>query len=226
MPADGVGAVPKTPRQGVKEQPGGERAAFTSALFTRKGEYAQTLDALDRFLTGGLAEAERATELDGVEKLGAAGRSAFKGLGEEVEADRLLLGVEREELVAAVRERAAAWKAQVERAARFAGVEIEPAFRPHLTGNPLLMETTGAKVVELPDGRRVVLRRGLDGAEGRGGGRPTAGRAGLPGEGAGRRRRRAGGGAGGPHRGRRRSAPPRPPTRRASGRRACPSTSR
>lgn len=39
----------------------------------------------------------------------------------------------------------------------FSSVQIETAFVPYLTSNPLLMEVTGAKVIHLADGKVVVL---------------------------------------------------------------------
>jgi hypothetical protein len=42
-------------------------------------------------------------------------------------------------------------------ATMFSEVEIDPAFRDYLTSNPLLMETSGAKIIRLPKGRRVVI---------------------------------------------------------------------
>jgi hypothetical protein len=39
----------------------------------------------------------------------------------------------------------------------FRDVQIDPAFRPYLQANLLLMETTGAKVVKLPDGNYLLL---------------------------------------------------------------------
>jgi hypothetical protein len=40
---------------------------------------------------------------------------------------------------------------------RFSDLEIDKAFRPYLTSNVLIMELTGAKVVRLPDGKRVLI---------------------------------------------------------------------
>ena len=160
IPEGGVEGVPAKGKRAVAggTDPGGERAEFSSSLFTRKSEYTQTLGGLARLLDADLAEAERATTRSGrVEKLGAAGLAGFKALGDEVEADRLLLQVEKDEVLAAISRRAADWKSQVERAGKFSGVEIEPAFRPYLAANPLMMESTGAMVVEAGGGRRVVL---------------------------------------------------------------------
>ena len=42
-------------------------------------------------------------------------------------------------------------------AQRFSDVEIEEAFRPYLTSNLLIMELTGAKVIRLSDGRKVLI---------------------------------------------------------------------
>lgn len=42
-------------------------------------------------------------------------------------------------------------------AKRFSDMEIEDAFRPYLTSNLLLMEVTGAKVIRLADGKKVIL---------------------------------------------------------------------
>jgi len=39
----------------------------------------------------------------------------------------------------------------------FKDVRIEKAYKPYLEGSPLLMETTGAKVIRLKNGNRVVL---------------------------------------------------------------------
>src|SRR5262249_5493358 len=41
--------------------------------------------------------------------------------------------------------------------ARYAGAEIEAPFDKYLLANPLLMDVTGAKVIRLQDGHRVVL---------------------------------------------------------------------
>jgi len=40
---------------------------------------------------------------------------------------------------------------------KFSEVEIDEAFVPYLTANPLLMELTGATIVRLPKGRSVVI---------------------------------------------------------------------
>lgn len=40
---------------------------------------------------------------------------------------------------------------------RFSDTEIDDAFRPYLTSNILVMELTGAKVIRLPDGKRVLI---------------------------------------------------------------------
>ena len=135
-----------------------ERAVFTSALFARKGEYATTLDQLGRLLAEDLARAERGDSgSPPVEAVGAAGRAAFQSLADDVGADPLLLTVEKEGLLASVRGRGDAWAARVVVATRFSAVEIDPRFRPILTADPLLMEVTGAKVVDLGGGRRAVL---------------------------------------------------------------------
>jgi hypothetical protein len=42
-------------------------------------------------------------------------------------------------------------------AAKFSEVEIEKSFEVYLLTNPLLMEVTGAKIIRLADGNRVVL---------------------------------------------------------------------
>jgi len=39
----------------------------------------------------------------------------------------------------------------------FSDVEIDEAFAPYLTANPLLMELSGAKIIRLPKGRSVVI---------------------------------------------------------------------
>jgi len=40
---------------------------------------------------------------------------------------------------------------------RFSDLEIDEAFRLYLTSNILIMELTGAKVIRLPDGKRVLI---------------------------------------------------------------------
>jgi hypothetical protein len=40
---------------------------------------------------------------------------------------------------------------------RFSDLEMEDAFRPYLTSNVLLMEVTGAKIIRLTDGKKVIL---------------------------------------------------------------------
>lgn len=167
-----------------KEQPppkSDERVAFSSALFTRKSDLERTCLLVSDFLLADLerlAHAKGESFDKGIADLEERTNAAFEVIAKEIDGEKLLLEIEAKEL----RETAAMQKARVFDALRgavarhdgaakpaepppavtkaFRDIEVDPPFDGVLFANVLLMETSGAKVVRLPDGGRMILAVG------------------------------------------------------------------
>jgi hypothetical protein len=103
------GTEPRPPEPGGKVD--AERVTFSSTLFTRKGEYLQTLDQLDMAVTSDLRRAIRQAKADeagdesftfAIAELEERALGNLKKLGGEIDKDLLLLTTEKEELLGAV----------------------------------------------------------------------------------------------------------------------------
>ncbi len=158
-----------------------ERIAFTSTLFTRKSDLERTITFVSDFLLADLerlAHAKGESFDNGIADLEERVDAAFAVITKEIDGEKLLLKLEANEL----REVAAKQKARVFDALRgavarhdkpskpaepppavtkaFRDIVVDPPFDSVLFANVLLMETTGAKVVRLPDGGRMILAVG------------------------------------------------------------------
>jgi hypothetical protein len=126
-PTRGVKVVQATTAPG-KIAPGKPvRVAFDEPFFTRKRDHLDTLDRLVAGLAADLVAAEEKVGKDGkgaddflvaVADLEERGDNCLKKLRKEVTGDRLLLTVERDEVLAALKRRAAAWRKELTQAAR------------------------------------------------------------------------------------------------------------
>jgi len=97
VPRSGVeiASVSKNPANGK------ERVPFTSALFTRKFEYAATVKQFVEKTLNDLSEQTKATGFDALQQKVARN---FDSLGHEIKSDLLLLSVEQAELLGAIAE--------------------------------------------------------------------------------------------------------------------------
>ncbi len=180
VPRDRVSVV-EAGRQPNPAPRSAERISYSSALFTRKVDLERTIALVAELLLGDVGRLQTVKgaafdrEIAAVEERADA---AFAALDDEIANEKLLLRIEAKELresVAAAKSRVFdAMKAAVARrepesnpvkppaavTKAFRDISVEPQFDAVLYANVLLMEVSGAKVVRLPDGRRMILAVG------------------------------------------------------------------
>ena len=180
VPKDRVSVV-ETGRQPKTALPAVERISHSSALFTRKADLERTTALVAEILLGdvGRLQTVKGAAFDrGIAAVEERADATFAALADEIANEKLLLQIEAKELregVAAAKSRLFdAMKAAVARREpelkpveppaavkkAFRDISVEPPFDAVLFGNVLLMETTGAKVIRLPDGRRMIVAVG------------------------------------------------------------------
>jgi len=172
-----VGQPPAQPAAGTAEK--SERVLFASALFTRKHDLERTLDQLVELLLAELRQVEQNDETfdESIAELEEKADKAFDAFRKEVQQEKLLLRIEvqglltrtdkqQERLLESLKAAVARREAKSSREGvkvppaienKFQSVEMVKPFDKYLFSNPLLMEVTGAKIIRLPNGDRVIL---------------------------------------------------------------------
>lgn len=157
-----------------------ETASAKINLFEVKGDYAQTLRLLtESFETSIPALPERSTDeqqeafFKAVADFEGMAKRGFKVLAAEIRQDKLLLTIEADELVQQVERDQADLMDRLKESfeslpeesfadppdvkKKFSEIEIDEPFDRYLLANSLLMEASGAKIIKLKNGNKVVL---------------------------------------------------------------------